>query len=57
MNFKRKLKLEQNFIKLGINLKKDSRKIFSKVNDQRLKNNPVKMSRRNLKTILINQSE
>ena len=43
MNFKRKLKLEQNFIKLGINLKKDSRKIFSKVNDQRLKNNPIQL--------------
>ena len=28
---------------LGINLKRDSKKIFSNVNQQRLKNNPVKI--------------
>jgi alcohol dehydrogenase len=40
---KKNIKLEQNFDKLGINLKRDSKKIFSNVNQQRLKNNPVKI--------------
>jgi alcohol dehydrogenase class IV len=51
INFKKKLKLEQNFNKLGINLKRDSRKIFSKVNDQRLKNNPIQLLKTDISLI------
>jgi len=50
-NFKKKLKLEQDFRKLGINLTRDSGKIFSKVNDQRLKNNPIKLLKSDIYTI------
>ena len=51
INFKKKLKLEQNFNKLGINLKRDSKKIFSKVNDQRLKNNPIQLLKTDISLI------
>ena len=49
--------LETNYSKLSINIKKHANKILSEVNQQRLKNNPVKMSNNNLKSILINQKE
>ena len=42
-NIKKEFKLEQDFKKLGINLKKDSKRIFSNVNQQRLQNNPIKL--------------
>ena len=44
--------LEQNFFKLGVNIIKDYHKIASGINDQRLKNNPVKISKRDIKHIL-----
>ncbi len=46
-----------NYKKLKINIKNESDRILSEVNQQRLKNNPVKISNKNLKSILINQSE
>ena len=50
-NFKQNLNLEQNFKKLNINLKRDKTKILSSVNDQRLKNNPVKISKKDISLI------
>ena len=35
--------LENDFSKLGINIKKSFPKIFSGINDQRLSNNPIKI--------------
>ena len=46
--------LEQNFSKLGINLKKDLSNILFGVNKQRLKNNPVKIKKKNVVDILKN---
>lgn len=48
---KKEFKLEQDFKKLGINLKKESRKIFSNVNQERLKNNPIKLLKNNISAI------
>ena len=50
-NFKKKLHLEQNFKKLKIDLPRDKNKILSSVNDQRLKNNPVKITKRDILNI------
>ncbi len=50
-NFKKKLKLEQNFKKLGINLERDFGKIFLRLNEQRLKNNPIKLLKTDISAI------
>lgn len=44
--------LEQRFSKLGINLHKDYNKIVGGLNDQRLKNNPVNISKKDIAHIL-----
>ena len=46
--------LENNFLKLNINLKKDLNKILVGVNNKRLDNNPIKLSREILKDIITN---
>ena len=51
--FKKNSKLEDDFRKLNINIDKDYRKILNGVNLRRLKNNPIKLSRSDLKDILI----
>ncbi len=51
---KKKLNLEQSFKKLGINFKSDSNRIFSQVNEQRLKNNPVKLSKKDISLLFRN---
>ena len=43
--------VNENFKKLNINLKRDKTKILSSVNDQRLKNNPVKISKKDISLI------
>jgi alcohol dehydrogenase len=53
-NLKEKALLEQNFTKLGINIENDLNKILGGINDQRLKNNPIKVKKKDLKHILIN---
>jgi alcohol dehydrogenase class IV len=49
---KKEAYLEQDMIKLGINLKKDISKILDGINDQRLKNNPIKVKKKDLEYIL-----
>ena len=51
-NLKKVASLEQNFLKLGINLNRDYYKIASGFNNQRLKNNPIKISKKDIKYIL-----
>ena len=51
INLKKNFKLEQNFYKLGINLKKDSKKLFLNVNEQRLKNNPLIIKKKDVSMI------
>ena len=51
---KKKGKLEQNFLKLGFNINKDYHKIIKGLNEQRLKNNPVKVSISDIQHILKN---
>ena len=46
-------KLENNLIKLGININSCYPKILSGVNVLRLKNNPIEISKKELKNILI----
>ena len=53
-HIKKKTGLESNFSKLGINIYKDSDKILSGVNSQRLKNNPVKLKKNDIYKILTN---
>jgi alcohol dehydrogenase class IV len=57
LKLKKKSGLETNFKNLKININKEADKILSEVNQQRLKNNPIKMTNNDLKSILINQSE
>ena len=45
---KKKAGLEQNFSKLGVNIKSDYNKIIEGVNEQRLKNNPIKLKKEDL---------
>ena len=40
---KKRANLSQNWMKLGININKDISKILDRVNDQRLRNNPIKL--------------
>lgn len=48
-----KANLENNFSKLGINIKESLPKILSGVNEQRLSNNPVKIGKEDIKNILL----
>ena len=52
INLKKKARLEDDYISLGINIKKDYAKIISKVNLSRLSNNPIKISQQDLKDII-----
>ena len=49
----RKTGLELGFNELGINIKQDLSKILDGVNDQRLKNNPIKISKKDISNIII----
>ena len=53
-DLKKKANLEQNFSKLGINIKAASNRIIGGLNDQRLANNPVAVSKKDIKYILEN---
>ena len=48
---KKKANLIQNWTKLGINFDKDISKILNGVNDQRLKNNPIKLKKKDIPLI------
>jgi len=52
LNVKKKACLEQNFFKLGINLDRDIDRIIKGLNEQRLKNNPIKISKKDIRHIL-----
>ena len=52
LKLKKKAHLEQNFFKLGVNVNKDFYKIIKGLNEQRLKNNPIKISIRDIQYIL-----
>lgn len=52
-NLKKKTNLKSNFTELGLNIEKDYEKIISKVNSQRLLNNPVELKKEQLKEIII----
>ena len=54
IKIKKIAKLEQNFENLGINIKNNYSKIIGGLNNQRLKNNPIKISKKDIKTILQN---
>ena len=45
---KKKAGLEQNFSKLGVNIRSEYDKIIEGVNEQRLKNNPIKLKKEDL---------
>ena len=49
----KKAKLENNFDKLGIDINSSIDKILNDVNHQRLKNNPIKIDKKNIKSILL----
>ncbi len=51
-SLKKKIKLEQNFKKLGINIEKKTSLLINGVNLKRLRNNPVKISKTDLIQIL-----
>ena len=55
-NLKKEAHLESNFLKLGINIKKNYQKILSGINFQRLKNNPIELQISDIKSILLNKS-
>mgnify|MGYP006108891331 CR=1 FL=1 len=50
---KKKANLENNFLKLEIDLKKDYSNIISGVNILRLSNNPVELKKEDLKEIIL----
>ncbi len=50
---KKEAKLESDFKKLGINIKKDYDNIISGVNILRLSNNPIRLEKQNLKKIIL----
>lgn len=54
VNIKKKAGLEQNFNKLKINISRSYPKILSAINDQRLANNPIKLKKKDIKKILLN---
>jgi hypothetical protein len=45
--------MELNFKKLGINIQKEINKILEGVNDMRLKNNPVKIFKKDITKIIL----
>ena len=51
---KKKASLEQNFSKLGVNIETGINRILNGLNDQRLANNPIKVSKKDIKYILEN---
>ena len=53
IEIKKKAKLESNFVKLKINLKNNIDKLLNGINLQRLKNNPVDLNNKDVKTILL----
>jgi alcohol dehydrogenase len=53
--YKKSSGLEDNFKKLNINLDKNVEKILNGVNPLRLKNNPISITRKDLKNILLNE--
>ena len=56
VDLKKKARLETNFSKLGINIKENISKIISDVNLKRLNNNPIKLTKKDLKYIILNPS-
>ena len=52
---KKKVGLEDDFIKLGVKIKKDYSKIISGVNLQRLSNNPIQIEHTTLRSILFSK--
>ena len=54
LEIKKKAGLEQDFFKLGVNINKDYYKIIKGLNEQRLKNNPIKISIKDIQYILKN---
>ena len=52
LNLKKKANLENNFLKLGIDIDKDYSKIISGVNILRLSNNPIELKKEDLKKII-----
>ena len=54
---KKKANLEDNFNNLGINLDKDIEKILDGLNEQRLKNNPIKINKKDIKEILLKKAQ
>ena len=54
LQIKKDLKLEQNLNEMNINILQDKDKILSGINEQRLKNNPVKILSTDIKKILEN---
>ena len=52
ISLKRKANLEEDFEKLGINIKTDLKKIVKNVNMQRLSNNPIYLTKNDLKKII-----
>ena len=55
LNLKKKASLEQNYLKLGVDIKKDYPKIMSQVNIQRLSNNPINLDKEIIKKILFKE--
>ncbi len=47
-NLKKQADLEQNFAKLGVNIQNDYNKIIEGVNEQRLRNNPIRLKKEDL---------
>ena len=56
LNIKKKAGLEENFNKLGIDIKKNFSKIISGTNIQRLSNNPIKLEKSDIKEILFKKN-
>ena len=54
INLKKAANLENNFVKLGIDIKKDYQKIISGVNILRLSNNPIELKNKDLQQIIQN---
>ena len=52
-SIKKKANLEDNLNNLGINLNKNIEKILDGLNEQRLKNNPIKINKKDIKEILL----
>ena len=53
IQLKKKANLENNYKKLGINIDSSINKILSGINEQRLLNNPIKINKKIIKSILI----